>query len=164
MEGGGDNVVPIGAAIDKAAFGAAAKAARKKGPPPPPPPPPPGGRHVPPPILPHDAPVKALGVNGREFYFVNCRDQFLSLTDKDIGRLAIIGMFGGTAYLHRDLAEIRSQRQARHQFRPRQDRRGADPVLQRQGHLEPGRKRARRRHLGGADGGRRFAAGHALRR
>jgi hypothetical protein len=36
MEGGGDNVVPIGAAIDKAAFGAAAKAARKKGPPPPP--------------------------------------------------------------------------------------------------------------------------------
>jgi hypothetical protein len=43
--------------------------------------------------------VKALGVNGREFYFVNCRDQFLALTDKDISRLAIIGMFGGTDYL-----------------------------------------------------------------
>lgn len=64
-----------------------------------PPPTEPPGRHIPPPLLPPESPVQALGVNGREFYFLNCRGQFMALTDKDIGRLAIIGMFGGVEYL-----------------------------------------------------------------
>lgn len=58
-----------------------------------------GGRHVPPMRLPFHSPVHALGVNGREYYFLNARGQFQMLLDKDIGRNAIVGMFGGDEYL-----------------------------------------------------------------
>ena len=56
-------------------------------------------REDPPVRLPWDSPVTALGVDGRMFYFLNVRGQFMPLQDKDIGRLAIIGMFGGDDYL-----------------------------------------------------------------
>jgi hypothetical protein len=62
-------------------------------------PPPDGRRPVPPPLLPDDAPVKALGVNGRELYFLNCRGQFVAIADKDVGRLAMLNMFGSVHYL-----------------------------------------------------------------
>lgn len=57
------------------------------------------GREPPPMTLPWDSPVLPLGVDGRMFYFLNVRGQFMPLQDKDIGRLAIIGMFGGAEYL-----------------------------------------------------------------
>ena len=59
----------------------------------------PPDRDLPPLRLPPDSPVTALGVDGRMFYFLNVRGQFMALQDKDIGRLAIIGMFGGAEYL-----------------------------------------------------------------
>jgi hypothetical protein len=40
-----------------------------------------------------------LGVNDRTYYFLNARGQFAALPDKDIGRNAIIGLFGGDEYL-----------------------------------------------------------------
>lgn len=89
-----DNVVDI-----QQAYAKAERRPRKPKGGAPPPTDPPGGRSVPPSRLPPDAPVKALGVNGRRFYFLNCRDQFLDVEDKDIGRNFIIGMFGGDAYL-----------------------------------------------------------------
>ena len=52
-----------------------------------------------PPRLPPGSSVQALGVNGREYYFLNARGQFQMLQDKDIGRNAILGLFGGDEYL-----------------------------------------------------------------
>jgi hypothetical protein len=54
---------------------------------------------LPPLRLPWDSPVTALGVNDRTYYFLNARGQFAALPDKDIGRNAIIGLFGGDEYL-----------------------------------------------------------------
>lgn len=59
----------------------------------------PPGREPPPIRLPWDSPVTALGVNDRTYYFLNARGQFAALPDKDIGRNAIIGLFGGDEYL-----------------------------------------------------------------
>lgn len=59
----------------------------------------PPGRDLPPGRLPWDSPVSALGVNDRLYYFLNARGQFAALPDKDIGRNAIIGLFGGDEYL-----------------------------------------------------------------
>ncbi len=59
----------------------------------------PPGREPPPVRLPWDSPVAALGVNDRTYFFLNARGQFQALPDKDIGRNAIIGLFGGDDYL-----------------------------------------------------------------
>lgn len=59
----------------------------------------PPGRDLPPIRLPWDSPVTALGVNDRTYFFLNARGQFAALPDKDIGRNAIIGLFGGDEYL-----------------------------------------------------------------
>lgn len=55
----------------------------------------------PPGRLPFDSPVKALGRDVRNFYFLNCVGQFIAMQDKDLGRLAIIALFGGVDYLKR---------------------------------------------------------------
>jgi hypothetical protein len=56
-------------------------------------------REAPPVRLPPNSPVTALGVNDRTYFFLNARGQFAALPDKDIGRNAIIGLFGGDDYL-----------------------------------------------------------------
>lgn len=43
--------------------------------------------------------MQALGMNGREYYFLTAKGQYQMLLDKDIGRNAIIGLFGGDEYL-----------------------------------------------------------------
>lgn len=63
-----------------------------------PPPDPPRGA---PPRLPHDSPVQAIGRLGRVFYFLDADGQFAALLDKDLGRNAIIALFGGDEYLRK---------------------------------------------------------------
>lgn len=52
-----------------------------------------------PPVLPPDSPVQALGVNGRDFFFLNAREQFQVLKDTDITMNPILALFGNGAYL-----------------------------------------------------------------
>lgn len=59
----------------------------------------PPDRELPPLRLPMNSPVQALGVNDRTYFFLNARGQFAALPDKDIGRNAIIGLFGGDDFL-----------------------------------------------------------------
>lgn len=65
------------------------------GEPPKPPPPPSDDGDIFPPVLPWNSPVRALGVNGRTYYFLSKLGQFHQLLDKDINMNPILGLFGG---------------------------------------------------------------------
>jgi hypothetical protein len=62
---------------------------------PPPPPPPDDPEELFPEVLPPKSPVKALGVNGRTYYFLSKLGQFHQLMDKDVNMNPILGLFGG---------------------------------------------------------------------
>lgn len=51
--------------------------------------------------LPNDGecPVKALGLKGTDYYFLDASGQFITFAAKDLGRLNIIALFGGDKYL-----------------------------------------------------------------
>lgn len=56
---------------------------------------------LPPPLedLPDNAPVRALGKLGRIFYFLDSLGQLTALKASEIGRLEIVGLFGGEHFL-----------------------------------------------------------------
>lgn len=65
-----------------------------------------GGFYGPPSTLPEDAPVKALGKKGNQYFFLDSIGQLLSFKASEIGRLNIISMFGNEFYLKKVFPEV----------------------------------------------------------
>ena len=49
--------------------------------------------------LPPDLPVTPLGTWGGRYFFLDVLQQFRDLADRDMGRLPLLGLFGGDEYL-----------------------------------------------------------------
>lgn len=92
-----DNVVSIQDAVRSAKPVERKKKAAAEKPPAQPQPP----LDLPPPMedLPDNAPVRALGKLGRIFYFLDSLGQLMPLKASEIGRLEIVGLFGGEHFL-----------------------------------------------------------------